>query len=102
MRLRIDVGIDADGDRRLDAARCGEAAEQLELRLGLDVEAMDARVESEGELPRRLADAGEDDLFGRNAGGKRAPQLAFRDHVGAGAEPASVAMTAWLEFAFSE
>ena len=63
---------------------------------------MDARVESEGEFPLRLADAGEDDFLGRNSGGKRAPQLPLRHHVGAGAEPGEGAITAWLEFAFSE
>ena len=39
------------------------------------------------ELALGLADAGEHDLFRRNAGGARAQQLAFGDHVGAGAEP---------------
>ncbi len=39
------------------------------------------------QLRRRLADAGEHDLLRRHAGGERAPELALRHHVGAGAEP---------------
>ena len=65
----------------------GDLREQLQLRLRFHVEAVDARIEREGELARRLADAGEEDLLGRHAGGERAAQLALRDDVGAGAEP---------------
>ena len=44
-------------------------------------------VDGERELARGLADAGEHDLLRRDAGGARAQQFAFGDHVGAGAEP---------------
>ena len=83
--------------RPLPAAIDGQ---QLELGLGLDVDAEDAFVDRERELARGLADAGEHDLLRRDAGGARALELALRHHVGAGAEPASVLITAWLEFAF--
>ena len=39
------------------------------------------------QLGFRLADAGEQDLVRRNAGGQRALQFAAGDHVRAGAEP---------------
>ena len=77
--MRSETGAvlpSADGARR----------QQLQFRLGFDVEAEDAGREREIHLARRLADAGEQDLFRRNAGGQRAPHLAFRNHVGAGAE----------------
>ena len=71
--------------RPAPTATCGE---QLELRLRFDVEAGDARLSSAKASSRaRLADAGEDDLLRRDAGGERAAQLALGDHVGAGAEP---------------
>ena len=73
---------------------CGGAAlllrdrgQQLELRLGLHVDAEDALVDRERELARGLADAREHDLVRRNAGRAGALELALRDHVGAGAEP---------------
>ena len=52
-----------------------------DLRLRLDVEAEDAGVDGEGDLARRLADAGKDDPFRRAAGGERPAELALRDHV---------------------
>ena len=60
--------------------------QQFELGFGFDVDAEDAFVDRERELARGLADAGEHDLLRRNAGRARAPELAFRHHVGAGAE----------------
>ena len=67
-------------------AATARAREELEFRLGFDVEAVDAGGQREVHLARRLADAGEHDLLGRDAGGQRAAQFAFRDHVRAGAE----------------
>ncbi len=86
VRLGVDIRVDAQRDRRGLAQRRSARRQNFELRLGLDVEAVDAGGEREIHLARRLADAGEDDLLGRNAGGKRAAQFAFRDDVGAGAE----------------
>ena len=65
----------------------GDRRQQLELGLGFDVDAEDAFIDRERELARGLADAGEHDLVRRDAGRPRALELAFRDHVGAGAEP---------------
>ena len=61
--------------------------QQLELRLGFDIDAENALVDRERQLARGLADAGEHDLVRRNAGRARALEFAFRDDVGAGAEP---------------
>jgi hypothetical protein len=54
----------------------------------------------EGDLARRLADAGEDDPFGRAAGGERPAEFALRHHVEPGALLQKVRITDWLEFAF--
>ncbi len=87
MGARVDVRVDADGDRRALAARRCDLGQGLELGLGFDVEAADAFVEPERHFGARLADAGEDDLVGRDAGGARAAQLALGDDVHAGAQP---------------
>ena len=63
------------------------AARQFELRFGFDIDAENALLDRERELARGLADAGEHDLFRRDAGGARAQKLAAGDDVGAGAEP---------------
>ncbi len=84
---RVDVRIDADGDRSDRAAGRGDRGERFELRLRLDVEAEDLLVEPEDHLGPRLADAGKNDSLARHARGARAPQLALADDVHAGAEP---------------
>ena len=48
VRPRVDVGIDAEADARLDAARAGDLREERKLRLRFHVEAVDAGVEPEG------------------------------------------------------
>ena len=80
-------GIDAQRDMGGAALLLRDRGQQFELRLGLHVDAQDAFVDRERKLVRGLADAGEHDLVRRNAGRARALELAFRDHVGAGAEP---------------
>ncbi len=86
VRAGIDVRIDADGDARGLAHLGRNARQQLELGLGFDVEAEDVGGERGAQLVFRLADAGEQDLAGGDAGGQRALQFTARDHVGAGAE----------------
>ena len=51
--LGIDVGIDAHRDVRGAALRRGDRRQQLELRLGLDIDAEDALVDRERELVAR-------------------------------------------------
>ena len=86
VRLGVDVGVDAEGDRGGAAEARRDLAQGLELGLGLHVEAEDALLQRIGHLRARLADAGEDDLVGGDAGGAGAAQLALRHHVHAGAE----------------
>ena len=64
----------------------GEPRQQFELGLGFDIDAEDVGVKRGAQFGLGLADAGEQDLLRRNAGGQRALQFAARNHVGAGAE----------------
>ena len=97
MRLGVDVRIDAQRDVRRVAEAFRHLAQRAQLRLALDVEAEDALLERVRHLLARLADAGEDDLGCRHAGGERATQLALGDDVHAGAElaPACAAPPGW-------
>ncbi len=67
--------------------RYGNLAQRNKLRLAFDVEAEDALFKRIGHLTARLADTRKDDLGRRHAGSSRAPELAFRDDIHAGAEP---------------
>ena len=87
MRLRIDVGIDADRNIGATAFGAGDRREEFKLRLGFDIDAQNVLVDGERQFARRLADAGEHDLVRRDAGAQRAQQFALGDHIGAGAEP---------------
>src|SRR6202034_2224579 len=82
-----DVGIDADRniDRALLAGR--DRGEQFKLRFGFDIDAENAVVDRERELPLGLSYPGEHDLVRGDARGARAQQLALRDHIGPGAKP---------------
>ena len=87
MSARVDVGIDAQADRRrpLDLRR--NALEPHELAFRFDVEAHDPGRERLAHLLLRLAHAGEDDLAGIAARREHARELAARNDV----EPASKA-----------
>ena len=85
MRLRVDVGIDAQADARAPARSARDLAQQLELADALDVEAEDVERERALHLGARLADAREDDPLRRAAGGEDALELAARDDVEAAA-----------------
>jgi hypothetical protein len=67
MGAGIDIGIDAEGDWGLLAGLDGALVEDFELRLGFDVEAVDAGFQRVVHLMRGLADAGEHDAAGRDA-----------------------------------
>ena len=84
---RVHVRVDADRDPRAPAARGGDFRQGLEFGLRFDVEASDVFVEPERHFGAGLADAGEDDLRTRDAGGACAAQFAFRNDVHAGPEP---------------
>ena len=85
MRLRIDVGVDAQADARPPAGGLSDDAQQLELADAFDVEAEDAERERALHLRACLADAREDDPLRRAAGGEDALELAARDDVEAAA-----------------
>ena len=100
VRLGVDVRIDADRDARGAALAGGDRGQQLELRLGFDVDAENVLVDRERELARGLADAGEHDLVRRDAGRPRALSSPSDTTSAPAPSRASVAITAWLEFAF--
>ena len=64
----------------------GPCRDGFEFRLGFDVEAEDAGGERQIDLGDGLANAGEHDLVGGNAGSHGPQQFAARHHVGASAE----------------
>ena len=69
----------------------GDLAQPAQLRHRLDIDLMNAGGERRRHLGRRLADPRKDDPLGRDAGGQRAAQLAFRDDVGPRSEAGEVA-----------
>ncbi len=81
MGARIHVGVDAQRHRRAPAGRGRHRIEALELRLALDVEALDARFERHAHLRFRFAHAGEDHPIGAPAGREHARELPARDDV---------------------
>ncbi len=58
VRVRIDVGIDANGDRRLYAELAGDVVDARQLGLALDVERENAALERQLDLGFGFADAG--------------------------------------------
>lgn len=60
-----DVWVDAESEAGADSEGFGTCGEEVELHLGLDIELEDAGFEGGVDLPRLLADAGEDDFFER-------------------------------------
>ena len=85
MGLRVDVGIDAQADRRSLAALAGDFVQALQFGGGFDVEAEDAGVERLLHFGGGLADAREHDLLRIGTGGQHALQFAAGDDVEAGA-----------------
>ena len=81
VRLRVDVGIDAQAHARDLPRGHGDFRQRREFGFALDVEAQHAGVERLPHLGARLADAREDDLAGVAAGSDHARQLAARDDV---------------------
>jgi hypothetical protein len=81
MGLGVDIGIDAEGDRRhLAHGQCA-GVEHLELGFGFNVEAIDVGGERRIHFAHGLADAGKHDLRGRDAGCQGAAQFAFGNHI---------------------
>ena len=68
MRAGIDIRVDAHRDPRGASHFHRKLREQVELRLGLDIDAEDVGGERGAQLGLGLADAGEQDLARRDAG----------------------------------
>src|SRR5439155_2246953 len=78
MRTRVDVGIDAQRDRRAPTEAARDARDALELRFGLDVDAADPAGEREFDLRLGLADPGKERLAGIATRGEHARELSAR------------------------
>ena len=89
--LRVDVGIHAERDARRRALGPGARGDAIELARRLGVDGFQAERDRAIELLAGLADAGEDDLVGDQAGAQRDLDLAARVGVGRRAEPAQQA-----------
>ena len=76
MRFGIDIGIDANADRRPLARLSRHGIEVIELACRFDVEAMDAQFEPTVHFRDGLSDAGKNDLAGVAAGRDDSRELA--------------------------
>ena len=83
--LGVDIGIDAQRDRRLPPHRPRDVAQYLQLDLGFDVELPNPGLQRERHFGAGLADPGEYGPSGRDTGRQRPAQLSLRHHIGAGA-----------------
>ena len=102
MGLRIDIGIDAQTDRRFFADAGGDFVERGQFLVGLDVEHQDAGVERILDFVLLFADAGKNDFLGIAAGFERAEQLAAGDDIETAALFGEARSSARLELAFTE
>ncbi len=84
----VDVRVDAQRDARARLPLARQRVDPLDLAVRLGVDGPDAEIDRLRQLGRGLADAGEDDLRGDEAGAERDVDLAARVRVGAAAEPA--------------
>jgi hypothetical protein len=89
--LRIDVGVHTERDARRRALGPGARGDAIELAGRLGVDGFQAERDRAIQLLAGLADAGEDDLVGDQAGAQRDLDLAARVGVGRRAEPAQQA-----------
>jgi hypothetical protein len=85
VRTGVDVGIDAQADRRGLAEPAGDGVQAFEFGRGFDVEAQDAGVQRQFHFGGGLADPGENNALRIGASGQDALQFAGRDDVEAGA-----------------
>ena len=84
----VDVGVDAQGDPGDDAAVGGEPGQPVQLPGRLDVDGQQAERDGAVEFVEALADAGEDDLGGREPAAQGDLDLPHRVGVGGAAEAA--------------
>ena len=81
MRLRIDVRVYPDADRRLAAELPGHVVDACELRLALRMEGEDARLQREPDFRLGLAHAGENASVDLRARRQHTAQLATADKI---------------------
>src|ERR1700739_808297 len=79
--MRIDIGVDPDPDPRGPAYGPGDLAQPAQFRQRLDIDLMDTGRQCRRHFGCRLADPGEDDPLGRDAGNERTTQLALGDNI---------------------
>jgi hypothetical protein len=85
VRAGVDVGIDAQADRRGLAKLAGDGVQAFKFGGRFDVEAQDAGVQRQFHFSGGLADTRENDALRIGAGGQDALEFAGRDNVEAGA-----------------
>ena len=76
MRFGVNIGIDAQADRRLLAEMAGDFVQAFELGRGFNVEAENAGFQRKFHFASRLANPGKDDFFRVGAGRQNTFQLA--------------------------
>ena len=81
VRLRIHVGIHAQGHRGFLAHGAGHLVDELQLHLGFDVEGIDALLEGVCDFLPRLAHAGKGARVGASARFDHAEKFTARDNV---------------------
>ena len=81
MRLRVDVGVDAEADWRLLAQPAGNLIESVEFGRRFEVEAENAGIDGEFHFLDGLADAGEYDFLRIAAGSQRPLEFAARNNI---------------------
>ena len=84
-RLRVDIWVYPQGNRRGPAQPPGGGIEGLQLGPALDVELQDPGSQPGFQLGGLLGDPGKDDLLWRHAPGQRALELTGGDDIGADA-----------------
>ena len=77
----IDVGVDAQRDRRAAREPARNARDALKLGFRLDVDAADPAGQCEFDLGLGLADAGKERLAGIATGGEHARELSAGDDI---------------------
>ena len=101
MGAGVDVGIDADGDRRAAPRATRDLGERLQLGLGLDVEAAGCRSSRPSAISARVLPTPEKMIFSPGTPAARARRNSPSETTSMPAPSrASVVSTAWLELAF--
>src|SRR6185437_7325607 len=86
MRSRVEIGIDAQADRRLNPEPLRDRGDAAQLGTRLDVDHQDIGFERSFDLVVGLADARKDDLAWIGARLETSHPLAGRNYIAAGAQ----------------